>query len=180
MEFLTSIGLAAPAGLNAYVPILAVALAVRFDLLELSAPYDLLGEWWVIGIAAVLFVVEVLADKIPAVDSVNDVVQTVLRPAAGGLLFVSTSQAALDVHPALLVAVGVVLAGGVHAAKATARPMVNAGTGGLAAPVVSTAEDVFAAVMSLMAILVPVSVGILLLLLIVGVWRLRRRRTAAV
>ncbi|GAB4277641.1 MAG: DUF4126 domain-containing protein [Coriobacteriia bacterium] len=159
MEFLTGIGLAAPAGLNAYIPILAVGLAQRFGLLELAEPWDLLGEWWVIALAGVLFLVEVVADKVPAADSVNDIVQTVVRPAAGGIVFVAASSEAVDVHPALLVAAGVILAGAVHAAKATARPAVNATTAGFGAPAVSTAEDIIAAATSLAAVILPIAVA---------------------
>jgi hypothetical protein len=180
MDLLTGIGLAAPAGLNAYIPILAVAVAQRVGVLSLAEPWNLLGEWWVIALAGVLFLVEVVADKIPAVDSANDAVQTVVRPAAGGLLFAATSSAALDVHPAVLVVCGVVLAGGVHAAKATARPAVNASTAGAGAPLLSTLEDILAAAMSLAAVLVPVLVAVGLIALVAFLVWMRRRRARTV
>ena len=84
MDILSGLTLAAPAGLNAYIPLLAVALAQRFGWLELGTPWELLGEWWSIALIAVLLVVEIVADKVPAVDHVNDVVQTSCgrRPAA--------------------------------------------------------------------------------------------------
>lgn len=179
MELLTGIGLAVPAGLNAYIPILAVALAQRFGLLELADPWGLLGEWWVIAIAAILFVIEVVADKVPAVDSVNDVVQTVVRPAAGGLLFAATSSAALDVHPGLLVVAGVILAGGVHAAKAASRPVVNASTAGFGGPAVSVIEDIVAAATSLAAVMVPVLVAVGLAAVVALILWLRIKRRGA-
>lgn len=178
MELLTALGLSLPAGLNAYIPLLAVALAQRFEWLELREPFDLLGSWWVIGIITVLLVVEILADKIPAVDSVNDVIQTVVRPAAGGLVAVAASGNATGVSPWLYVVAGVILAGGVHVVKATARPAVNATTAGTGAPVVSVVEDVGAVAMSAIAIAAPYLVGLALVVLGVALWRYWHRRAS--
>ena len=86
MDILTALGLSVPAGLNAYIPLLAVALAQRVHWLELRPPFDVLGSWWLITIIAVLLVVEIVADKIPAVDHVNDIIQSVVRPAAGAVV----------------------------------------------------------------------------------------------
>ena len=182
MGFLTSIGLAIPAGLNAYIPLLAVAVANHFGLLELRAPFDLLGSWWVIAIIAVLLVVEIVADKIPAIDHINDVISTVVRPAAGGLLFVAASPQSADVNPWLLVVAGVIVAGGVHAVKASTRPVVNASTGGLGAPVVSTLEDILAGVTAVLAIIAPYLVAAIVLLvvaLIAWMYAVRRRKRVA-
>lgn len=155
---LTALGLSIPAGLNAYIPLLAVSLAQKVGWLKLAAPFDTLGEWWVIAIIGVLLVVEIIADKIPAVDTVNDAVQSIVRPAAGGLVAVAAGGQATEIAPWLLVVAGVLLAGGVHAAKATTRPVVNVTTAGMGAPVVSAAEDVGAAIMSFIAIAAPIFV----------------------
>lgn len=175
MELLTALGLSLPAGLNAYIPLLAVALAQRFELLELKAPFDVMGEWWLIAVIAVLLIVEMVADKVPAVDHVNDVIQTFIRPAAGGVVAVAAAGNATEVSTWFLVLAGVVLAGGVHAAKATARPVVNATTGGVGAPVASAAEDAGAVVLSATAILAPVLVGVIVLALGYIFWRLWHR-----
>ena len=88
MEFLTGTGLAVAAGLNAYIPLLMLGLAGRFlDFVDLPANWAWLENPWVLGILGVLLVVEIVADKIPAVDSINDILQTVVRPAAGGIAF---------------------------------------------------------------------------------------------
>jgi uncharacterized membrane protein len=176
VELLTALGLSIPAGLNAYIPLLAVALAQRFEWLHLKGPFDVMGEWWLIGVIAVLLVVEIVADKVPAVDSVNDTIQTFVRPAAGGVVAVAAAGSATDVSPWLLVLAGVLLAGGVHAAKATTRPAVNVTTAGVGGPVVSTLEDVGAAVMSLVAILAPYLVAFLAAGLAYSFWRLWRRK----
>jgi uncharacterized membrane protein len=178
MALLTALGLSVPAGLNAYIPLLVVALSQHFGWLQLRQPFDVLGEWWMIVLIAVLLVVEIVADKIPAVDSINDAIQTFVRPAAGGILAVAASGNASEISPWLLMLAGVLLAGGVHVAKAVVRPAVNASTGGLGAPVVSTLEDVGAGAMSVVAVAAPMFV---LVLLVVGgylVWRLWKRRRA--
>jgi len=154
VDVLTGITLAAPAGVNAYIPLLAVALAERFGWVQLREPFDLLGSWWFIALVALLLIVELVADKFPAVDHVNDAVQTFVRPAAGGLLAVSASGGG-RVEPWLLLVAGVLISGGVHAVKASARPVINAATGGAGAPVVSTVEDVGAAGVTVMAFVLP-------------------------
>ena len=79
----TSFGLSSSAGLNAYLPLLIVALTARFtNLIELRPPFDWLTDPWVIAVLVVLLLIETVADKIPAVDHANDVIQTVVRPAA--------------------------------------------------------------------------------------------------
>jgi len=155
VELLTALGLSIPAGLNAYIPLLVVAVAQRFEWLELEAPFDVLGEWWMIAVIAVLLVMEMVADKIPAVDSVNDAIQSFVRPAAGGIVAVAAAGSAVDVSPWLLVLAGVLLAGGVHAVKATARPALNVTTAGVGTPAVSAAEDAGALTLSVLAIAAP-------------------------
>lgn len=176
MELLTALGLSVPAGLNAYVPLLAVALAQRLGWMQLGEPFSVLGSWWVIAVLSVLLIVEVVADKIPGVDHVNDAFQTLIRPAAGGVLAVSAAGGATGVAPWLLVLAGVLVAGGVHAAKATSRPVVHATTAGVGGPVVSAAEDAAATVLSVVAIVVPLLVVLLLAGLAFVGWRLLRRR----
>ena len=118
MDILSGLTLAAPAGLNAYIPLFVVAVAQHFSWLHLRAPFDALGSWWFVGLIAVLLLVEVVADKIPAVDHANDVVQTVVRPAAGGLLAVSASNQG-TLQPVVMLVCGVLIAGSVHAVKAS-------------------------------------------------------------
>ena len=127
----TAFGLSTSAGLNAYLPMLIVALTARFtNLINLEAPWDVLTSWWVIGLLVILLIVEMIADKVPAVDHANDVIQTLVRPAAGAILFASNANVITDLHPVLALVCGIFLAGSVHAAKATFRPVVTATTGG--------------------------------------------------
>src|SRR6185436_16893004 len=94
LETLTGVGLATSAGLNAYIPLLILSLLGRYtDMVNLPPQWAWLENGWVVGILAVLLVIEFVADKIPVVDHINDVVQTVVRPTAGGLAFGAGSSA---------------------------------------------------------------------------------------
>lgn len=195
LEFLTGAGLALSAGLNAYVPLLIVGLTSRFtDLLDLPEAWVWLANDWVLIILGVLLIIELIADKIPVVDHVNDLLQSVVRPVAGGLAFGSgsASETVAVADPAeffasnqwVPIAVGVVLALTVHVGKAAARTSVNAATLGVATPLVSTTEDVGSVGLSFAAIIVPVIVVLALIAVAAGLaWllrRWRRRRTLAI
>ena len=178
---LTAFGLAASAGLNAYIPLLIVALLGRFTTwFTLTSPWDALTSWWVIGALVVLTAVEFFADKAPAVNHVNDAIQTFVRPAAGAILFAASAGAVSDIHPIVAMILGLLVAGSVHTVKAAAvRPAVTATTGGLANVPVSIAEDVAAAFISIAAIVVPVVIAALIIVITsLFVWWLWRRSNA--
>jgi hypothetical protein len=156
-NIVTAFGLSASAGLNAYIPLLIVAVVARFTtLVQLRPPFDALTNLWVVAVLVILVLVEALVDKIPAVDSINNLIQTLVRPAAGAILFAASSNVVSNVHPVLAIVCGILVAGTVHAAKSTARPLITVATAGTGNPVVSTAEDVVSAAVSLLSILVPV------------------------
>jgi hypothetical protein len=175
----TAFGLASSAGLNAYIPLLIVSLAARFPLddpfLTLAEPYDNLGSWWVIGILTVLLIIEMTVDKIPAVDTLNDIIHTLVRPAAGAVLFAANNNVITEIHPVLALTAGLLLAGGVHAAKGTTRPLVTATTGGSGNWFVSLLEDIAAFFLSLFALLLPIVAGILSIGLIIFIVLMYRR-----
>jgi len=141
------------------------------DLIQLNVPFDALANGWVIALLTVLTLIEVLVDKISAVDTINDVIQTLVRPAAGAVLFAASSNAISDIHPVLALICGILVAGTVHAAKAATRPLVTATTAGTANPTVSTIEDVVSGVVSFLSILVPI---VAFVLIVVGVWLILR------
>ncbi|GHJ49995.1 hypothetical protein Cs7R123_73370 [Catellatospora sp. TT07R-123] len=192
LELLTGTGLATAAGLNAYIPLMVVGLLARYThLITLPGPWHWLSNGWVLLLLGVLLAIEFVADKIPAVDSVNDIVQTVVRPTAGGMAFAagSGSQTVTVENPADLftqkmwipIVIGVLISLTVHGTKAVARPALNLATVGVAAPVVSTVEDTASVSLSVVAIIIPVLVilGVaLLVLLAVTAARKRRQRRA--
>lgn len=180
---LTGIGLSAAAGLNAYIPFVLVGFVARFtDVIELPQSYRWIESPWALGIASVLLATEVVLDKIPIVDTINDAVGTLVRPAMGGLIF-AASQAAEQAdaaawmrrHEWVGIVAGVAVAGAMHTVKALARPAINLSTGGVGAPVVSTVEDASSFSLSLTAIFVPVLVIVALVLLVLGGFTLWRR-----
>lgn len=177
---LTGLGLAAAAGLNAYIPLVVVGALQALGWVDFGGPYDNLANPWVLGVLVVLLIVELFADKVPVVDSVNDVIQTVIRPAAGAVLF-AASTGVTDVPPVLALIAGLLTAGAVHGTKAAIRPAVNAGTAGAGAPVVSTGEDLVSTALSFAAILAPflVLIALVALVWVVVSWRRRRRTRAA-
>jgi hypothetical protein len=165
---LGAFGLAAATGLNAYLPLVIVGLLARYtDLIALKAPWSALTDPVVLIVLGVLLLIEMTVDKIPAVDTVNDVIQTVFRPAAGAVLFAASGNAVSNVSPVLAMVCGLLIAGGVHTAKTVARPAVTAGTAGLGNPVVSLAEDAVSGATTIVAVVAPV---LLMLLLLLAVW----------
>lgn len=186
MEMLTGSGLAMAAGLNAYIPLLALGLLSRFtDLLQLPAGWTWLESPAALMILAVLLAVEIVADKIPAVDSVNDVLQTVVRPAAGGMVFVagSGSETISVEDPSTIfesgawvpIALGIFLALTTHATKAIGRPIINVSTAGAGAPVVSTAEDVTSVALVGVSVFLPILIAVVLVVLVVAAIGLARK-----
>jgi len=177
----SAFGLSASAGLNAYLPLLVVGLMARFpDLITLQQPWSALENPWVLGVLAVLLAIEVTVDKFPIVDSINDTIQSFVRPVAGAVLFAASGKVISDVHPALAMSCGLLVAGGVHVAKSTARPFVTGASIGAGNPVVSVAEDVVSATTSVLSIVVPVLAAIVLLFLLAvlfwWIWRRARQR----
>ncbi|MFC4059987.1 DUF4126 domain-containing protein [Planomonospora corallina] len=180
---MTGLGLSTAAGLNAYIPLLVVGLLANLtDHVRLPQEFAWLSDGWVLAIIGVLFLAEVVLDKVPVVDSVNDMVQTVVRPASGGVVFSATEAAArldgsdwMARQPWVGWALGIGIALAVHVMKSAARPAVNASTAGVGAPVVSTLEDAGSLGMSLAAVFLPVLAAAAAVVLALLSWRLVRR-----
>jgi len=174
----SAFGLSASAGLNAYIPLLVVALLARFtDLIELNSPWNALESWWIIGMLVILSAIEFFADKVPAVNHINDAIQTFVRPVAGAIVFAASAKAISEVHPVLSLAAGLLVAGGVHAVKSLAvRPAVTATTAGAGNVPVSILEDLISTLLSILSVVIPVLVGSILILFTAWViWRMWRR-----
>jgi hypothetical protein len=187
MEMLLGIfsafGLSASAGLNAYIPLLVIGVIAHYSpqTIKLAQPWDLLANPWILILLGVLVIIEMVADKVPAVNHINDMIQTVVRPAAGAIAFAASAKVITDVNPIFALACGLLLAGGVHVAKAAAlRPAVTATTGGAGNVPVSIAEDIVSFITSVLAVVIPFVVGALLILLLALVlWWLWRRTDKA-
>ncbi len=141
-----ALGLATLAGLNLYLTVLVAGLAVRFHWIELSASYESmegLGHPWVLGVAGGLFVIQFIADKVPWVDSIWDVVHTIIRPA--GAIFLAL--AVLGKMDPVAVTIAALLAGSAalstHGTKAGIRAFLNLSPEPVSNAVASVAEDGF-------------------------------------
>ena len=180
MELLTGIftafGLSASAGLNAYIPLLVVGVIGHYfpNLMKLNQPWDTLANPWIILLLCALVIIEMLADKIPVVNHVNDLIQTFIRPAAGAIAFAAGAGVVTNVHPVLALAAGLLVAGTVHLTKSgVVRPAITATTGGAGNVPVSVAEDVTSTVLSIVAVIIPILIGTLLVVIAAFIiWRI--------
>ncbi|MCZ2126825.1 MAG: DUF4126 domain-containing protein [Anaerolineales bacterium] len=176
----SAFGLSASAGMNAYIPLLVVGVVAHYfpKTLNLSAPFDLLANTWILLLLGVLVIVEMVADKVPAVNHANDVVQTFIRPVAGAIAFAASANVITNVHPVLALACGLLVAGSVHTVKAAAvRPAVTAATGGAGTTPASMIEDALVITTSLLSVLLPIIIGILLIVVFAFViWWLTTRK----
>jgi hypothetical protein len=190
MELLTGLGLATAAGLNAYIPLLALGLLSRFtDLVTLPAGWTWLENGWVMAIVAALLVVEIVADKVPP----WTVSTTPSKPSSGPQPMescsgrVSAAQTDAVADPGAFaqsgqwipVAIGVVVALVVSLTKSTVRPAANVATAEMAAPVLSKVEDGISIGLVFVALVVPALVLVVLIMLVWGAVRLLRRRRRA-
>ena len=174
MELLSALGLSIPAGLNAYIPLLVLSIASKLGLIQLSEPFTFLGEWWAMLVIAVLLIIELVADKFPVADSINDAIQTFVRPVAGALVALAASGNVDTINPILIGIAGLVLAGGVHAGKSSVRVAANTSTAGISAPVLSTVGDISSLGISIIAIAAPVLIILVIILLLVAFLTLRK------
>src|SRR5690606_27856845 len=170
--------LAASAGLRAWLPLLITALLARFELLRLGESFEFLASTPALVLFSLATAIEIVGDKIPAVDHVLDLLSTVVRPAAGALLAAAVMWKIDDplVASVLGLVVGAPTAFAPHAAKSTVRATSTVTTGGLANPVLSTGEDLASAGLALLGVVLPIF-ALLLLLAALGyvLWRTRRK-----
>ena len=174
----SAFGLSASAGLNAYIPLLVVGVLAHYtNLLKLSSPWETLANPWVLIFLGILLIIEMLADKVPAVNHLNDLIQTFIRPVAGAVVFAASTNVIGSINPILALICGLLVAGSVHVVKsAVVRPLLTATTGGAGNVPVSIAEDVTSTVVSFLAVLLPVAIVIFTVILILFlIWWWSRR-----
>lgn len=174
-EWLSTLGVAMGSawlsGINLYATAATLGLLQRFNLVRLPGELGVLSNWWVIGVAAGMFVVEFIADKIPAVDSVWDVVHTFIRVPAGAIMAAaafSHADPAVRII-ALLVGGGVALSS--HGTKAAVRATANLSPEPFSNIGLSLAEDAVAFGSSFLIAWFPVvMLGIVGLFLVAFFW----------
>jgi len=175
-----AIGLAACAGIRAWLPLFLVGGLAKLGVLTLGSSFMFLADTRALVLFGAATLIEIAGDKIPAVDHALDAISTVLRPAAGALLAASVMWQIQDPLTAsvLGIAVGAPSALLPHAGKSMLRATSTALTGGLANPVVSVLEDLIALGLFLVTVVLPlVAAGLLLLVAFLVLRRLSRRAT---
>lgn len=184
VDFLPSlalgIALAACAGFRAWLPLLLAGGAARLGILQLGTSFDFIASNQALALFTVATLIEIAADKIPALDHALDAVSTVIRPAAGALLAASVMWKISDPLTALAlgVAVGAPSALVPHAAKSALRAGSTALTGGVANPFLSLVEDVFTFALFFISVVVPIIVAVLVVAFGIFVFRRLRARAA--
>lgn len=178
-----AIALAACAGLRAWLPLLLTGGLARLEMISLGPAFQFLTTDRALVALALATLIEIAADKVPAVDHTLDVLSTVLRPAAGTLLAASVLWPISDPFTALVLGavVGVPSSAVPHAAKSALRAASTTFTGGLANPVISLVEDAITLFVFLVSVLVPL-LGVLMVVATAVAVRhfwLRRPRPAA-
>lgn len=183
---LSALGLSGASGLNAWLPLLLVSVLGRAGWVDLDPAFADLERMPVILVLLALFLLDFVADKVPAVDHAMHLAGSVIHPVAGAALF--DLQAGGDLPFLVNVLLGGSVAGSLHAARATARPAINGVSGGMGAPFASLLEDIASLLLTLVAFLIPVLAGLVVLVMLVGAVMvarrarrmLRRRRAEAV
>jgi hypothetical protein len=166
-----ALGSAWTSGINLYATVSVLGLLQRFTSVELPGGLDALDNWWIIGIAGGMYIVEFVADKVPYFDSVWDVVHTFIRVPAGAIIaFAATTS----MDPAVVI-IATLLGGGLalssHGTKAAVRGVANMSPEPISNWTLSIVEDIMAFVGTLLAVLAPVVIAIFLVLFgIVFVW----------
>src|SRR5688500_8789633 len=160
------IGLAACAGIRAWLPLLLAGAMARWGIIELGTSFQFISGDRALILFGVATVIEILADKVPAVDHALDSLSTILRPAAGSLLAASVLWQVSDPLTALAlgVAVGAPTSLVPHAAKSLLRAASTTFTGGLANPLISILEDLMAVALFVLTVLIPLVVASALVL----------------
>jgi Domain of unknown function (DUF4126) len=180
----SAFGLSASAGLNAYIPLLVVGILAHYtNLIKLASPWDTLANPWVLIFLGILLIIEMLADKLPAINHLNDLIQTFVRPVAGAIVFAASTNVIGGISPVLALICGLLVAGSVHVAKsAVVRPLLTAATGGAGNVPVSLAEDAASTVISFLAILLPIAIAVfiaLIILFLIWWWAHRTSKSEA-
>ncbi len=166
----TAMGSAWLSGINLYATVVTLGVLQRFELVKLPGGLHVLGEWWLIGLAGAFYLIEFVADKIPAVDSAWDAIHTFIRVPAGAIL-AATAFAEFD--PAVK-AVAMIVGGGIalssHGTKAATRLAANTSPEPVSNIALSIGEDIFAfgstVLMAFFPVLILIVVAIFLILVV--------------
>lgn len=176
-------GFSLAAGVNLYATVAILGLASRYGWVQLPEQFKVFDNEWIIGAAAVLYVIEFVADKIPWIDSIWDSVHTLIRPVGGALIAVASMGDHSPVVTGLIALLGGTVAAGSHATKAGTRVAANASPEPFSNWALSLGEDAFVIGLSFIALqypLVALVVSVVIVLLIIftarSIWKWLRKK----
>ncbi len=154
-------------GINLYATVVTLGLLQKFSFVKLPGELSILSNGWVLGVAGVMYAVEFVADKIPAVDSAWDAVHTFIRVPAGAIM---AATAFADFDPtvktiAMIVGGGVAL--GSHGLKATTRLAANTSPEPVSNIALSIGEDIFTFGSAILMVISPVAILVMVVLFII-------------
>jgi len=152
-----TLGFSLGAGVNLYATVAILGLASRYHWVELPPQFQIFNNNLIIGLALVMYVVEFVADKIPWLDSVWDLLHTFIRPVGGALVAVATLGDASPTMKGLIALLGGTVAAGSHATKSGTRAVANTSPEPFTNWILSLAEDVFVLGLSYLALAHPVA-----------------------
>jgi uncharacterized membrane protein len=164
--------------LNTFLPLLLLSAAARFHIagITLGEKFEWLTSDAAIIVLIIACVIELIGDKIPAVDHFLDSAGTFIRPLAGA---VAAASVLTGVDPTVAAVVGLIIGAptsfGFHALKAGTRVASTAATFGCANPIISLVEDLISLGLSVISIFVPGLVPFVLAVLVFVLWKLVQR-----
>lgn len=159
-----ALGTAWTSGINLYATVSVLGLLQKFSAIELPGGLEVLDNWWIIGIAGGLYLVEFVADKVPYVDSVWDVIHTFIRVPAGAVM----AYAATAETNSTVMIVATLFGGGLalssHGTKAALRAGANLSPEPVSNWTLSIVEDIIAVVGTVLAVIAPFLIAIILII----------------
>jgi hypothetical protein len=161
-----TLGFSFAAGVNLYATVAILGLAARYDWVALPDQFQVFDNDLVIGAAAVMYVVEFFADKVPWVDSLWDLVHTVIRPAGGALIAVATLGEASPTVEGFVALLGGTVAAGSHLTKTSTRAVANTSPEPFSNWALSLGEDLFVVGLGYLALQYPLAALIVAVVLL--------------
>jgi hypothetical protein len=155
-------------GINLYAGVATLGLLGRFAHLNLPGELGVVTNWWVIGAAIGLYVIEFFADKVPFVDSAWDAIHTFIRVPAGAVL----AAAAFGDFDKSVQVIAFLLGGGLalssHGTKAATRAVINTSPEPASNIAASLGEDVVAVGSIAIAPFYPVIVIVVVVIAVIA------------
>lgn len=162
-----ALGSAWTSGINLYATVSVLGLLQKFSAIKLPGGLEILDNWWIIGVAGALYLIEFVADKVPYVDSIWDVIHTFIRVPAGAVVaYAATTE--MD-HTATIIAT--LLGGGLalssHGTKAALRAGANLSPEPVSNWILSIVEDIIAFLGTIAAVFAPFVIAIVLVIFLI-------------